>query len=66
MKSKSDPNVYVKTDKNEHAALISLYVDDLIIIGDASTLIEEIKQQLSQVFEMKDLGDLHYYLGLEV
>lgn len=66
MKSKGDPNRYVKTDNNEHVALISLYVDDLIIIGDASTLIEEIKHQLSQVFEMKDLGDLHYCLGLKV
>ena len=47
VKSKGDPNLYVKTDKNRHVALISLYVDDLIITGDASTLIEEIKKQLS-------------------
>ena len=47
MKSKGDPNIYVKTYKNGHVALISLYVDDLIITGDASTLIEEIKEELS-------------------
>eukprot|EP00253_Pinus_taeda_P011634 PITA_11634 len=29
-------------------------------------LIKEIKEQMSQVFKMKDLGELHYYLGLEV
>ena len=29
-------------------------------------LIDEIKDQLSKVFEMKDLGELHYCLGLEV
>jgi len=46
--------------------LISLYVDDMIITGNADNLIKEIKQQMSQVFEMKDLGDLHYCLGLEV
>eukprot|EP00253_Pinus_taeda_P016543 PITA_16543 len=34
--------------------------------GNANNLIKEIKQQMSQVFEMKDLGDLHYCLGLEV
>ena len=66
MKSKGDPNLYVRIDKNGLIALISLYVDDLIITGDASTLIEGIKQQLSQVFEMKDLGYLHYCLGHEV
>jgi hypothetical protein len=48
MKSKSDPNLYIKTDEKGHIALISLYVDDLIIIGSASKLIEEIKRQLSQ------------------
>jgi hypothetical protein len=41
-------------------------VDDLIITGSACKLIEEIKSQLSQEFEMKDLGELHYCLGLEV
>eukprot|EP00253_Pinus_taeda_P025107 PITA_25107 len=38
----------------------------MIITGNADNLIKEIKQQMSQVFEMKDLGDLHYCLGLEV
>eukprot|EP00253_Pinus_taeda_P022095 PITA_22095 len=41
-------------------------IDDLITTGSADNLIEEIKQQLSQKFEMKDLGEMHYYLGLEV
>eukprot|EP00253_Pinus_taeda_P008453 PITA_08453 len=34
--------------------------------GNANSLIKEIKQQMSQEFEMKDLGDLHYCLGLEM
>eukprot|EP00253_Pinus_taeda_P036566 PITA_36566 len=38
----------------------------MIITGNADSLIKEIKQQMSQEFEMKDLGDLHYCLGLEV
>eukprot|EP00253_Pinus_taeda_P008596 PITA_08596 len=38
----------------------------MIITGNANSLIKEIKQQMSQEFEMKDLGDLHYCLGLEV
>ena len=32
----------------------------------ACKLIEEIKNQLAQKFETKDLGELHYCLGLEV
>jgi len=38
----------------------------MIITGNANNMIKEIKQQMSQVFEMKDLGELHYCLGLEV
>jgi hypothetical protein len=43
VKSKSDPNLYVKKDEEGNVSLISLYVDDLIITGSASKLIEEIK-----------------------
>jgi hypothetical protein len=66
MRSKSDPNLFTKFDEQGYIIFISLYVDDLIIIGNAEKLIDEIKEQLSKVFEMKDLGELHYYLGLEV
>jgi hypothetical protein len=66
VKRKNDPNLYVKKDEEGNVSLISLYVDDLIIIGSACKLIEEIKIQLSQEFEMKDLGELHYCLGIEV
>ena len=46
--------------------MISLYVDDMIITGDADDLIRGIKRLMEQVFEMKDLRRLHYCLGLEV
>ncbi|PNX59066.1 hypothetical protein L195_g059503, partial [Trifolium pratense] len=38
----------------------------MIITGDDSVGIEEFKQFLCQHFEMKDLGPLSYFLGLEV
>ena len=53
-------------DEKGQIVLISLYVDDLIIRGNDDELIKEIKVHMSQVFEMKDLGELHYCLGLEV
>eukprot|EP00253_Pinus_taeda_P012381 PITA_12381 len=65
-RSLNDPNMYTKFNKQRQIILISLYVDDMIITGNANNLIKEIKQQMSQVFEMKDLGNLHYCLGLEV
>jgi hypothetical protein len=66
MRSKSDPNMYTKFDEKGYIVLTSLYVDDLIITGNVGKLIDEIKEQMSQVFEMKYLGELHYCPGLEV
>jgi hypothetical protein len=43
MRSKSDPNLYTKFDERGYIVLIYLYVDDLIITGNAEKLIDEIK-----------------------
>jgi hypothetical protein len=66
MRRKSDPNLYTKFDEKGHVVLISLYVYDLTIIGNFEKLISGIKKKMSHVFEIKDLVELHYYLGLEV
>lgn len=58
--------MYVKNDENGNVALVSLYLDDLIITGSASHLIEDIKIQLAQSFEMKDLGEIHHCLGMDI
>jgi hypothetical protein len=43
-----------------------LYVDDMIITGNDSIGILELKQFLNQHFEMKDLGNLSYFLGRDI
>ena len=45
---------------------IVLYVDDLIITGDYSEGIQRTKENLSVWFQMKELGELNHFLGLEV
>ena len=45
--------------------IIVIYVDDLILMGDEK-LIHSFKEDLAKEFEMKDLGLLHYFLGLEI
>lgn len=45
--------------------ILVLYVDDLLITGEEH-LINKCKQELTVEFDMKDLGLLHYFFGLEV
>ena len=45
--------------------ILLLYVDDLFLTGEEE-LITDAKRRLSIEFEMKDLGMMHYFLGMEV
>jgi hypothetical protein len=44
--------------------ILVLYVDDLLITGNSSSIIHDVQQALMEQFEMTDLGLLHYFLGL--
>ena len=63
-KSKVDPNLYLKVMDDEPIILL-LYVDDLFLTGNEKQILE-CKKKLAAEFEMKDLGLMHYFLGLEV
>ena len=50
----------------EGRIMLIVYVDDIIIIGDDETGIEEFKTFLQRQFYSKDLGKLLNFLGIEV
>ena len=62
--NEADPILYYKIEDNEPLILV-LYVDDLFL-NDSEKLIESCNKKLAPYFEMKDLGLMHFFLGLEV
>jgi hypothetical protein len=67
-KSKANSNIYFKIMDNEPVILL-LYVDDLFLTVEEKLIAEckkKKKRRLVAEFEMKDLGLMHYFLGLEV
>ena len=63
-KSKADSNLYYKVEDGNPMMLL-LYVDDLFVTS-MDGLISDMKRTLVVNFEMKDLGMMHYFLGMEV
>ena len=49
-----------------HITILAVYVDDIIITGDDIVEIAQLKKKLSKEFEVKDLGQLRYFLGIEI
>ena len=61
--SDSDPTLFVKA-KYSMYVIVLLYVDDMIIMGNDDVEISCLRDELSIHFEMKNLGEAHFFLGL--
>ncbi|XP_028088127.1 uncharacterized protein LOC114288733 [Camellia sinensis] len=46
--------------------VLIVYVDDIVATGNDEEKMSKIKAQLSREFEIKDLGPLRYFLGIEI
>ena len=44
--------------------ILILYVNDLLLLGQDLSKIEDIKQQLGKLYQMKDIGPASTYLGI--
>ncbi|CAN6726258.1 unnamed protein product [Malus baccata var. baccata] len=61
----SDSSLFVKTVDSTLIILL-LYVDDIIITGNDSLAVQQVIQSLTSEFDIKDLGPLHYFLGIQI
>ncbi|KAH9650374.1 protein kinase domain-containing protein [Citrus sinensis] len=63
--SNSDHTLFIKKQQGKITTLI-VYVDDMVVIGNDEEEKEALQKYLSSEFEMKDLGALKYFLGIQV
>ena len=62
---KEDHYVYLKRSNNGFV-ILSLYVDDILLVGNSKEMIYTAKKWLSSNFEMKDMGEASYVLGVKI
>jgi len=46
--------------------IVCLYVDDLIFMSTSLSFVKEFKEELKSEFEMFDLGEMEYFLGMQI
>ena len=56
--------LYKKVNEHRQILIVFLYVDDMIFTSDLE--IDEFKATMMKEFEMRDLGCMKYFLGIEV
>ncbi|KAJ9567308.1 hypothetical protein OSB04_003274 [Centaurea solstitialis] len=64
-KSEFEPCVYTKFSGSIVTFLV-LYVDDILLIGNHVPTLQSVKEWLSKCFQMKDLGEAAYILGIKI
>ncbi|KAA3475180.1 Retrovirus-related Pol polyprotein from transposon TNT 1-94 [Gossypium australe] len=63
--SKADPPLFIQVSSDSQLLLMA-YVDDIVITGSSSKDIDSVVLQLHDRFTLKDMGQLNYFLGIEV
>lgn len=61
----ADPCVFVRVEEAD-VTIVAVYVDDLIILTKSLEQMEKLKRSLTTQYRMKDMGELHYCLGISI
>ena len=64
--STSDPCIYASTTKSGGLFILAVYVDNILLAGKSQQKIAQIKADLRKRFQLKDMGELHYFFGVSV
>ena len=61
-----DHTLFYQHSTSGKVSILIVYVDDIIIIGTDKEANVKLEKHLAQCFEIKKLGPLKYFLGMEV
>ncbi|KAK2401665.1 putative mitochondrial protein [Trifolium repens] len=64
-KGGSDKTLFVKQEKGKFI-IAQIYVDDIVFGGMSNTMVQHFVQQMQSEFEMSLVGELTYFLGLQI
>ena len=60
-----DDRIYHKFSRSKHIFLV-LYVDGILLTSNDIDLLHETKRFLTRNFEMKDIGEVSFVLGIQI
>lgn len=66
MQGQSDHTLFTRFSNCGKIAVLIGYADDIILTEDGVVEMERLKKSLAKEFDIKDLGALKYFLGMEV
>jgi len=66
IRSQCEHTLYRKCLNNGDRLLLSVYVDDIVYTSSSGDLIHQFKAEMKRTFDMSDLGELSFFLGLKV
>lgn len=63
--SRADSSLIIRQTP-DHCCYILVYVDDIVITGSSSTVVNQLINTMNKKFALKDLGPLSFFVGIEV
>ena len=64
-RGKVDPTLFTKSD-NKDILLVQIYVDDIVFGSTKASLCKEFSEIMTTKFEMSLMGELKFFLGLQI
>jgi len=64
--SQADHTLFIKHSSQGKVTALIVYVDDIVLTGNDDGEMQNLKLRLANEFEIKNLGTLKYFMGIEV